>query len=102
MCLSRHFSVGKKWQWGQKKVIFFIKKFARVENSPYICNPKGQGNAEIAQLVEHNLAKVGVASSSLVFRSDFRLIDYIYEPFFVCIGDNFHFVWKISLPLFLV
>ena len=26
--------------------------------------------AEIAQLVEHNLAKVGVASSSLVFRSD--------------------------------
>ena len=28
-----------------------------------------QRNAEIAQLVEHNLAKVGVASSSLVFRS---------------------------------
>ena len=28
-----------------------------------------QMNAEIAQLVEHNLAKVGVASSSLVFRS---------------------------------
>ena len=27
-------------------------------------------NAEIAQLVEHNLAKVGVASSSLVFRSN--------------------------------
>ena len=27
--------------------------------------------AEIAQLVEHNLAKVGVASSSLVFRSFF-------------------------------
>ena len=28
-------------------------------------------NASIAQLVEHNLAKVGVASSSLVFRSFF-------------------------------
>ena len=28
-----------------------------------------RANAEIAQLVEHNLAKVGVASSSLVFRS---------------------------------
>ena len=28
--------------------------------------------AEIAQLVEHNLAKVGVASSSLVFRSKRR------------------------------
>ena len=29
----------------------------------------GSPNAEIAQLVEHNLAKVRVASSSLVFRS---------------------------------
>ena len=29
--------------------------------------------AEIAQLVEHNLAKVGVASSSLVFRSKFKI-----------------------------
>ena len=28
--------------------------------------------AEIAQLVEHNLAKVGVASSSLVFRREFE------------------------------
>ena len=31
-----------------------------------------QPNAEIAQLVEHDLAKVGVASSSLVFRSENR------------------------------
>ena len=30
--------------------------------------------AEVAQLVEHNLAKVGVASSSLVFRSKFLVI----------------------------
>ena len=29
----------------------------------------GSPNAEIAQLVEHNLAKVGVAGSSPVFRS---------------------------------
>ena len=28
-----------------------------------------RADAEIAQLVEHDLAKVGVASSSLVFRS---------------------------------
>ena len=34
--------------------------------------------AEIAQLVEHNLAKVGVASSSLVFRSSlFRRFFFI-------------------------
>ena len=31
---------------------------------------KNEVFAEIAQLVEHDLAKVGVASSSLVFRSD--------------------------------
>ncbi len=31
-----------------------------------------QTNAGIAQLVEHDLAKVGVASSSLVSRSKFR------------------------------
>ena len=30
-----------------------------------------KNHAEIAQLVEHDLAKVGVASSSLVFRSRF-------------------------------
>ena len=30
--------------------------------------------AEIAQLVEHNLAKVGVASSSLVFRSFHKIV----------------------------
>ena len=37
----------------------------RAGSSPVL----GTFNAEIAQLVEHNLAKVGVASSSLVFRS---------------------------------
>ena len=31
--------------------------------------PLQKGDAAIAQLVEHNLAKVGVASSSLVSRS---------------------------------
>ena len=32
--------------------------------------------AGIAQLVEHNLAKVGVASSSLVSRSKFSSLDF--------------------------
>ena len=36
-------------------------------------------DAEIAQLVEHNLAKVGVASSSLVFRSRTILIIRVAE-----------------------
>jgi hypothetical protein len=40
-------------------------------------------NAGIAQLVEHNLAKVGVASSSLVSRS--RLLEHLrkYLRFFL-------------------
>ena len=42
----------------------------------YLCNPVRREDlyniAEIAQLVEHDLAKVGVASSSLVFRSKKR------------------------------
>ena len=44
--------------------------FALFTENPYLCNRKRK-NAEIAQLVEHNLAKVRVASSSLVFRSCF-------------------------------
>ena len=35
------------------------------------CTYKKGYNAEIAQLVEHNLAKVGVAGPSPVFRSTF-------------------------------
>ena len=44
---------------------FFSKKFAKFNFIRTFAIPF----AEIAQLVEHNLAKVGVASSSLVFRS---------------------------------
>ena len=50
------------------------KKFAGSKKKRYLCNPvtteAHYNNAEIAQLVEHDLAKVGVASSSLVFRSE--------------------------------
>ena len=49
--------------------------------------------AEIAQLVEHNLAKVGVASSSLVFRSKSKSfkdkikqnpLKHRFRGFFIC------------------
>ena len=60
---------------------FFVKKFGHVKKKQYFCtrfrkeamlfNLIEEENAEIAQLVEHDLAKVGVASSSLVFRSFF-------------------------------
>ena len=46
---------------------------------------RGLQNAEIAQLVERNLAKVEVASSSLVFRSGFEESKIqSYPPLFFC------------------
>jgi hypothetical protein len=53
----------------------FIPNYWREKNILYICNAKkfftGRTgcHAGLAQLVEHDLAKVGVASSSLVSRS---------------------------------
>ncbi len=46
--------------------------------------------AEIAQLVEHNLAKVGVASSSLVFRSwkDSKLLSFFCYMQLCSVGDS--------------
>ena len=46
-------------------------KFGWYYKMAYLCTALKQ-NAEIAQLVEHNLAKVRVASSSLVFRSPLK------------------------------
>ena len=40
-------------------------KFCRNKKKCYICRP----NAKVAQLVEHDLPKVGVAGSNPVFRS---------------------------------
>ncbi len=54
--------VGKK----SKKVLEKRKKVVTLQSR---FTKTGIKNAEIAQLVEHDLAKVGVASSSLVFRS---------------------------------
>ena len=51
-------------------------KFGWYYKMAYLCTALKQ-NAEIAQLVEHNLAKVRVASSSLVFRSFFeRMLEW--------------------------
>ena len=55
--------------------IFLEKSFAICRKSTTFALAIGKAKpekAEIAQLVEHNLAKVGVASSSLVFRSKKR------------------------------
>ena len=70
------------WQFvfKKKKLEIFLKKVCGIEKSCIFAAQFASGNpanripdcrrqAEIAQLVEHDLAKVGVASSSLVFRS---------------------------------
>ena len=54
-----------------------VQNVCRFTENPYLCNRKRK-NAEIAQLVEHNLAKVRVASSSLVFRSFYEMIAITY------------------------
>ena len=51
---------------------FFGYYFGVLKNMPTFASQKGKRpkpNAKIAQLVEHDLAKVGVAGSSPVFRS---------------------------------
>ena len=55
-------------------MIFLVEMFAGFKIMPTFATAieKQRLNAEIAQLVEHNLAKVRVASSSLVFRSMFE------------------------------
>ena len=62
--------------FSRKNALFlkiFTKKFGGNEKMPTFAIPNETNtvskHAEVAQLVEHNLAKVGVASSSLVFRS---------------------------------
>ena len=61
----------------QKYCKFFGAIFCQFRKYAYLCiaNEKQRlPNAKIAQLVEHDLAKVGVAGSSPVFRSKLCLI----------------------------
>ena len=53
----------------QKNIVKNISKVLQVLKNVLPLHSLNETHAEIAQLVEHNLAKVGVASSSLVFRS---------------------------------
>ena len=69
-----------------------------MKKSYYLCTRKTdkggavqKHNAEIAQLVEHNLAKVGVASSSLVFRSENQAVTNVAACFLSIINP----IWGI-------
>ena len=49
--------------------IFSLYNICKIRKLYLSLQPQTRNNGAIAQLVEHNLAKVRVASSSLVFRS---------------------------------
>ena len=51
------------------KTLNCVNCFGALHINTYLCTAFENTHAEIAQLVEHNLAKVGVAGSSPVFRS---------------------------------
>ena len=53
----------------EKKLLGYCYKSKSIYICTTIYKPYGLSNARVAQLVEHNLAKVGVASSNLVSRS---------------------------------
>ena len=52
-----------------------------MNNSIFLCTFAHSKNAEVAQLVEHDLAKVGVAGSSLVFCSEKKGLSKVLDPF---------------------
>ena len=53
------------------KTLNCVNCFGALHINTYLCTAFENTHAEIAQLVEHNLAKVGVAGSSPVFRSSY-------------------------------
>ena len=64
-------SLARVSRWQEVLKIYFCIIFGKLNYQDLPRSPiiKKYVNAGIAQLVEHNLAKVGVASSSLVSRS---------------------------------
>ena len=67
-----------------------LKSIVKIEPRVYICvrlaEEASSINADVAQLVEHDLAKVGVAGSSLVIRSK------------KCLPPWRHFLFPAGLP----
>ena len=69
---KKSFSFSHLYRIKKKKLLYLHHKkqnLHRVKNGAVKFNEKENMIAEIAQLVEHDLAKVGVAGSSPVFRS---------------------------------
>ena len=70
--MSRKFSQENLDSFAGDTIARFRAWFAIKLGIAYSCQVFEEGNADVAQLVEHHLAKVRVASSNLVIRSDGR------------------------------
>ena len=102
--IGRKGKIAHIWYFLPKKVVLLFGRLRKSRTfAPHLRASAIRNDtivAEIAQLVEHNLAKVGVASSSLVFRSvliegSFRdifsreLLFFLIDPLFwmICWKD---------------
>ena len=65
-------NIQKERHRNPRKPQLFPQKVAQQRETSYLCS-RSSKSAAIAQLVEHDLAKVGVASSSLVCRSSYKV-----------------------------
>ena len=75
----------------RKCTLFCVKKVCGMFAGLRKISTFASAIAEIAQLVEHNLAKVRVASSSLVFRSEEKTALVVFS-FFMCFS-SVDFFW---------
>ena len=66
----------------RKCTLFCVKKVCGMFAGLRKISTFASAIAEIAQLVEHNLAKVRVASSSLVFRSQEKVTQVVFSFFY--------------------
>ena len=83
-CIFFAFFFKKIWSCQKKAVLLHPLSVKRAFDLTF----KVKKIAEIAQLVEHDLAKVGVASSSLVFRSFFLLVGKKGSPKILIFGES--------------
>ena len=76
----------------RKCTLFCVKKVCGMFAGLRKISTFASAIAEIAQLVEHNLAKVRVASSSLVFRSQEKATQVVFSFLCIFLAGNFLYI----------
>ena len=79
---------GQRCALSKAAILPFCRRISNLTRNPLAFRISRQPKAGIAQLVEHDLAKVGVASSSLVSRSNSS------PPFFCYIARDTKAGWQ--------